>query len=75
MPRPLLAAVLFAACYLPAATAAGGQPNIIFIMADDLGYGDLGSYGQQRIQTPHSDRMAADGVRFINGRHGRMLVT
>ena len=40
------------------------QPNIIFIMADDLGWGDLGSYGQKRIRTPHLDRMAAEGMRF-----------
>ncbi|MCO6491488.1 MAG: sulfatase-like hydrolase/transferase [Phaeodactylibacter sp.] len=40
------------------------QPNIIFILADDLGYGDLGSYGQKAIQTPHLDRMAAEGMRF-----------
>lgn len=40
------------------------QPNIIFILADDLGYGDLGCYGQKIIQTPHLDRMAKEGVRF-----------
>ncbi|MFM1942236.1 MAG: Arylsulfatase [Verrucomicrobiota bacterium] len=40
------------------------KPNIIFILADDLGYGDLGSYGQARIQTPHLDRMADEGMRF-----------
>jgi arylsulfatase A-like enzyme len=40
------------------------RPNIVFILADDLGYGDLGSYGQTRIRTPHLDRMAAEGVRF-----------
>ncbi|MCU0782331.1 MAG: arylsulfatase [Akkermansiaceae bacterium] len=39
-------------------------PNIIFIMADDLGYGDLGSYGQQTIKTPELDRLAAGGMRF-----------
>ena len=39
-------------------------PNIIFIMADDLGYGDLGCYGQDKIQTPCIDRMAAEGMRF-----------
>lgn len=39
-------------------------PNIIFILADDLGYGDLGSYGQQHIRTPHLDRMAEQGLRF-----------
>lgn len=41
-----------------------GKPNIIFILADDLGYGDLGSYGQQKIRTPYLDQMAKDGMRF-----------
>jgi len=40
------------------------KPNIIFIMADDLGYGELGCYGQQLIQTPRLDRMAREGMRF-----------
>lgn len=40
------------------------QPNILFIMADDLGYGDLGSYGAKDIRTPHIDGLAARGVRF-----------
>ena len=40
------------------------KPNIIFIMADDLGYGDLGCYGQKIIQTPHLDQMAKEGMRF-----------
>ncbi|UCE41475.1 MAG: arylsulfatase [Candidatus Aminicenantes bacterium] len=42
------------------------QPNIIFILADDLGYGDLSCYGQSRFQTPHLDRMAGEGMRFID---------
>src|SRR5688572_10711966 len=39
-------------------------PNIIYIYADDLGYGELGCYGQQKIKTPHLDRMAREGMRF-----------
>jgi len=44
--------------------AASRPPNIIFVLADDLGYGELGSYGQQMIATPYLDRLAADGIRF-----------
>ncbi len=39
-------------------------PNIIYILADDLGYGELGSYGQEKIETPHLDLMAENGMRF-----------
>ena len=42
------------------------KPNVIFILADDLGYGDLGCYGQQRIKTPHIDRLAREGMRFTD---------
>lgn len=45
-------------------------PNIVFILADDLGYGDLGCYGQTRIATPNLDRLAADGMRFTQAYSG-----
>ncbi len=56
-----------AACLaLLLAGAAQGEPrpNVIFILADDLGYGDLGCYGQKALRTPCLDRMAAEGTRF-----------
>jgi arylsulfatase A len=45
-------------------TPTPGPPNVVLIMADDLGYGDLSSYGSGTIRTPHLDRMAAEGVRL-----------
>ena len=42
------------------------RPNIIYIMADDLGYADLSCYGRKDYQTPHLDKLCAQGVKFIN---------
>ena len=42
------------------------KPNIIFILADDIGYGDLGSYGAKLVKTPHLDRLAREGCRFTD---------
>lgn len=46
------------------------QPNIIFILCDDMGYGDLGCYGQPFIRTPHIDAMASEGIRFTQAYAG-----
>ncbi|MEM7672930.1 MAG: arylsulfatase [Verrucomicrobiota bacterium] len=46
------------------------KPNIIYILADDLGYGDLGCYGQAVIQTPHIDQLRSEGMRFTNHHSG-----
>jgi len=48
-------------------THAAARPNVVFIMADDLGYTDLGCYGSRYYETPHLDRMAAEGLRFTSG--------
>ncbi|MBA3353216.1 MAG: arylsulfatase [Blastocatellia bacterium] len=51
---------------LASAAAAEAKPNIVLMVADDLGYGDLGSYGATLIKTPRLDRLAAEGVRFTD---------
>ena len=63
--------IVFSIIILPALLPAGvvAQPrehktNIIYILADDVGYGDIGCYGQERIETPNIDKLAKDGIRF-----------
>ena len=62
------ATALYAAPAQPGgpARSSARKPSIIFILADDLGYGDLGCYGQTRIKTPNLDQLAADGMRFTS---------
>jgi arylsulfatase A-like enzyme len=50
-------------------------PNIVFILADDMGYGDLSCYGAERIQTPNIDRLATEGIRFTDGHCGASTCT
>lgn len=52
---------------LAAAGATAAKPNILFILADDLGYTDVGCYGSRYYETPHLDRLAAQGMRFTSG--------
>lgn len=67
--KPMVRAILLAVSFFATASqllAAEARPNIIYIMVDDLGYGDLGCYGQTVVQTPALDRMAAEGMRFTD---------
>jgi arylsulfatase A len=60
----LACAFRFCLATSPAAEPAAPRPNVIFILADDLGYAELGCYGQKKIKTPNIDRLAAEGMRF-----------
>ncbi|MBI3192054.1 MAG: arylsulfatase [Pedosphaera parvula] len=62
----LSAGLLAFAAPAPAAPATPVKPNIVFILGDDIGFGDLGCYGQTKIRTPHLDRLAAEGLRFTH---------
>ncbi len=56
--------VTFYICLLSNTFIVAQKPNIVFIFADDLGYGELGCYGQQKIETPNIDKLAANGAKF-----------
>lgn len=58
--------LISAACLSPMLKAQNDKPNVIFILADDLGYGDVGCYGQKIIQTPNIDSLAVKGMRFTD---------
>src|SRR6267378_5510667 len=65
--REFVAAAIAGAAIAPSLTLAQPhRPNILFILADDLGYGDLSCYGRPDYQTPNLDHLAAQGVRFLN---------
>lgn len=69
MSRSILQNILVAVCpmVMLVPTICAQSPNIIFIVADDLGYGELGCYGGREIPTPNLDRLAAGGVRLTSG--------
>src|SRR5688572_3489776 len=60
---PVLSALLLAA---PIGAADQARPNVVLILADDLGVNDLGCYGRREHHTPHLDRLAAQGMRFTS---------
>lgn len=62
----LITGVFIISLVLLTSAHAAETPNIIYVMADDLGYGDLGCYGQKVIQTPNIDQLAKEGMRFTN---------
>ena len=65
-PSLALATLLLAPSAALHAAAAGAKPNIVYIVVDDLGYGELGCYGGKEIPTPHMDALAAGGTRFTS---------
>src|SRR3954453_20066000 len=69
----LLALAATLGTFGPGAAAEPGKPNVIFILADDLGYGDLGCFGQKLIKTPCIDQLAAEGMRFTQAYAGETV--
>ncbi|MCP5550415.1 MAG: arylsulfatase [Akkermansiaceae bacterium] len=80
-PNPRLRGLLFLSLLIfakgPTVTGANAaaeeKPNVVFIIADDLGYAELGCYGQKHIRTPHIDRLAAEGIRFTSHYSGQAV--
>lgn len=66
VPQLILSAAWLGVAIFGSATAAEPAPNLVLILIDDLGYGDLGCYGNTKHQTPNLDRLAAQGLRFTD---------
>ncbi len=62
----LMRTLLLALFWATALSAHAAQPNVVVIITDDLGYGDIGCYGAKQIKTPHIDRLAKEGQRFTH---------
>jgi len=63
---PVLFLATLITAFLATLSAAKQQPNIIYVLLDDAGYGDLSCYGQKKFQTPNIDRLAREGMKFTN---------
>ncbi len=59
----------------PTRAARPARPNVVFILADDIGYGDLGCYGANRVRTPNVDRLAKEGIRFTDAHASASVCT
>ena len=66
----LLSLTFYALLTLPSCVKVDEKPNILVFLTDDLGYGDLGCYGNQIIQSPNIDRLASEGIRFTDFHSG-----
>ncbi len=73
--RTILAVCVLSQTVVITTLSAAEKPNIVIILADDLGYGDLGCYGHPTIRTPNIDRMAAEGLRFTDFYAGQSYCT
>jgi len=67
MKNPRFSLALILGCLLVANSEAARKPNVIVIMGDDIGYGDVSCYGAKRVLTPNIDKLAAEGIRFTSG--------
>ena len=68
---PLICSALLLSTLSANGQKKNSQPNILFILCDDMGYGDLGCYGQPFIRSPHIDAMAGEGMRNTQAYAGR----
>ncbi|MEX1114311.1 MAG: arylsulfatase [Akkermansiaceae bacterium] len=66
MKNRLLVSLVALSAMASSAVGAASRPNVIFIITDDLGYGDLSCYGQKNFKTPNLDQLAAEGIRFTS---------
>ena len=68
---------VFCCLLLPpsASLSAADKPNIIFILTDDVGYGDVGCYGATHVKTPNMDRLAREGLRFTDAHSASAVCT
>ena len=69
----LVGSITLGACHTKESSKKVRKPNIIYILADDLGYGDLACYGSTKIKTPMLDKMAAEGMRFTDHYSGQTV--